>query len=85
MTQFIAEIIIEGKPNVADPEGEVIQRDLIQKGGYSTITNVRSGKYLRMLVDAANAKTAYSLLEEMCNKLRIYNPIAHNLTIRIQE
>ena len=85
MTQFIAEIIIEGKPNVADPEGEVIQRDLIQKGGYSTITNVRSGKYLRMLVDAANANTAYSLLEEMCNKLRIYNPIAHNLTIRIQE
>jgi phosphoribosylformylglycinamidine synthase len=85
MTTFTAELVIEGKANVADPEGEVIERDLIQKGGYSTITNLRTGKYIRLSVEANNTQEAHDLLVQMCNELRIYNPVAHSLTVRVQE
>ena len=85
MPIFEAELIIEGKAGVADPEGEVIERDLIHKSGYSAITNLRTGKYIRLNVEAKTSQEATEHLQKMCNELRLYNPVAHSLTIRIKE
>jgi phosphoribosylformylglycinamidine synthase PurS subunit len=79
--EYIIEIVLENKPAARDPVGTTIQRDLMAKKGYDTVTNVRTGQYLRIYLNANNEDIAKSTVEKMCNELRIFNPITQNLTI----
>ena len=85
MTEFIVEVVIENKPVAKDPEGETIQRDLINRGGYPQVKKVRSGKYLRLTVEAPNGGAAKDLVFKMFNDLRIYNPVVHTCRIVVKE
>ena len=78
---FIVEIITTNKEMARDPVGETIKRDLLAKKGYDMISNVRSGQYLRIHISAENEEKAKEIIEDMCNKLRIFNPVTQNLTI----
>ena len=78
---FIVEIITTNKEMARDPVGETIKRDLLAKKGYDMISNVRSGQYLRIHISAENETKAKEIIEDMCNKLRIFNPVTQNLTI----
>ena len=78
---FIVEIITTNKEMARDPVGETIKRDLLAKKGYDMISNVRSGQYLRIHISAENEENAKEIIEDMCNKLRIFNPVTQNLTI----
>ncbi len=80
---YTVEVIVENKPLARDPEGEAIHHNLILKGGYSQITNVRAGKLLRMSVKAGTAEDAQRLVKKLCDDLRIYNPAAHVCQVRI--
>ena len=82
-SQFLAEIIIEGKKNARDPEGETIMRDLMIKHGYDMVSSVRSGKILKVTLEAKDEKEAEEICWKMVNELRIYNPVAHVCTIQI--
>ncbi len=55
---YTVEVVIENKPLARDPEGETIHHNLILKGGYSQVTNVRAGKLLRMSVQSGSAGPA---------------------------
>ena len=77
-------MVIENKPAARDPEGEVIFKDLIVKGGYATVKNVRSGKYLRLQVAAENGEKAKRIVSDICNSLRIFNPIIHDCRIVVK-
>jgi len=83
MPKFNAEVIIEGKKNARDPEGETIMRDLMMKHGYNMVSSVRSGKILKIIVEAPNASEAEAICWKMVNELRIYNPVAHSCSIKI--
>ncbi|HJX23978.1 MAG TPA: phosphoribosylformylglycinamidine synthase subunit PurS [Candidatus Bathyarchaeia archaeon] len=85
MTEFMVEVVIENKPVAKDPEGETIQRDLMNRGGYPQVKKVRSGKYLRLTVEAPNGKAAKDLVFRMFNELRIYNPVVHTCKITVKE
>ena len=78
---FIVEIIMTNKEMARDPVGATIKRDLLAKKGYDMISNVRSGQYLRIHISAENEENAKEIIEDMCNKLRIFNPVTQNLTI----
>lgn len=78
---FIVEIIMTNKEMARDPVGATIKRDLLAKKGYDMISNVRSGQYLRIHISAENEVKAKEIIEDMCNKLRIFNPVTQNLTI----
>jgi phosphoribosylformylglycinamidine synthase len=78
---FIVEIIMTNKEMARDPVGATIKRDLLAKKGYDMISNVRSGQYLRIHISAENEAKAKEIIEDMCNKLRIFNPVTQNLTI----
>ena len=67
-----------------DPEGETITKDLIIRGGFKSITNVRTGKYLKLSVEAETKEVAEHIVREMSNALRIYNPVVHTCSIRIK-
>jgi phosphoribosylformylglycinamidine synthase PurS subunit len=84
LPSFDVEIIIENKKMARDPEGETITKDLINRGGFQSITNVRTGKYLKLSVEAEKKEEAEHIIREMSNALRIYNPVVHTCSIRIK-
>ncbi len=89
MEKFLVSVVIENKPYVSDPEGETILKDLIAKGGYSAVKEVRTGKTLKMTVEAKNDKDAEDIVRKLCDELRIYNPVVSNCRVeclgRVQE
>jgi phosphoribosylformylglycinamidine synthase len=84
MSTHLVEVIITSKAGVRDPEGETIHKHLILKKGYSAITSVRTGKYLLMTVNTNSAGEALKIVKEACEKLRIYNPIVHDIEVRLR-
>jgi phosphoribosylformylglycinamidine synthase PurS subunit len=78
------EIIITNKKGVKDPEGETIHKHLILRKGYNVVHNVRTGKYLLLTVSASSEEEAVNIVKEMCEKLRIYNPVVHDIEVRIR-
>ena len=85
MKEYVVEVIIENKSVAKDPEGTTIQRDLMNRGGYPQINKVRTGKYLRLNVEASSGKEAENLVFKMFNDLRIYNPVVHTCKITVKE
>jgi phosphoribosylformylglycinamidine synthase len=83
MGTYTVEIIIENKSAARDPEGETIWRDLVMKGGYSTVRSIRSAKLLRAKVYEPSELEAKNTIFKMCNELRIFNPVAHVCTINV--
>jgi phosphoribosylformylglycinamidine synthase len=82
LAKFIVQVIIENKPYINDPEGETIHRDLVIKGGYSSIHSVRSAKMLKMMVNSKSERDAEEMVKKMCQELRIFNPVVSNCTIK---
>jgi phosphoribosylformylglycinamidine synthase len=80
---YVVEVIVENKPLARDPEGETIHQNLILKGGYSQVTNVRAGKLLRMNVEANSPEEARAVVRKLSDDLRIYNPAAHTIQVRL--
>lgn len=81
MRDFNVEVIIQNKEMARDPVGETIKRDLLAKKGYEAVTNVRSGQYLRFNIKAENEDVAREIIEDLLNKLRIFNPVTQNFKI----
>ena len=80
--KFIVQVIIENKPYINDPEGETIHRDLVLKGGYSSVQSVRSAKMLKMVVNSKTEMDAEATVKELCQELRIFNPVVSNCTVK---
>ena len=85
MAKYIVQVVIENKPYINDPEGETIHRDLVVKGGYSSVQSVRSAKMLKMAVNAKSEKEAESMVKKLCEELRIFNPVVSNCTIKVSD
>jgi phosphoribosylformylglycinamidine synthase subunit PurS len=80
--KFVVQVVIENKPYINDPEGETIHRDLVVKGGYSSVQSVRSAKMLRMIVRSETEKEAETTVKKLCEELRIFNPVVSNCTVK---
>lgn len=81
--EFSVEITISNKPEARDPEGETITRDLIHKGGLQSVKKVRTAKLLTVTIEASSEEDARNKTLLMCNDLRLYNPVAHSVRIRV--
>ncbi len=81
--EYVAEVVIESKPAAKDPEGATIMRDLMVKKGYNMVSEVRTAKLLRVKLSARSESEATSILDKMCNELRLANPVAQNYKISI--
>lgn len=80
--QYHAEVTIELKSGMLDPEGTTIKRAL-EHLGYQTESVKTAKKYLIEL-DAESVESARQSVDEMCQKL-IANPIIHNYAIELRE
>ncbi len=80
--KFLIVVTIENKPCINDPEGETIHRDLVIKGGYSNVESVRSAKTLKIIISEKSEKEAEKVVHDLCEDLRIYNPVVSNCTVK---
>ena len=81
MTRYTVHVIIENKPNISDPEGDTILNDLVLKNKNSSIKKIRAGKILKFTVEANDKKNAEKIVENVCQELRIFNPLVSNVVI----
>jgi len=81
MPMYIVHVIIENKPNISDPEGDTILNDLVLKSKNSSIKKIRTGKILKFTVDASDKQRAEKTVENVCQELRIFNPLVSNAVI----
>ncbi|MDK6028214.1 phosphoribosylformylglycinamidine synthase subunit PurS [Ignisphaera sp. 4213-co] len=82
VSSHLIEVIIMNKRGVRDPEGETIHKHLILRKGYSMVSSVRTGKYFLLEVNANSVEEAMNIAKEICVRLRIYNPIVHDIEVR---
>lgn len=83
LKRYTVNVIIENRPSIRDPEGETILRDLMIKNGFSTIRSVRTAKLLKLNIEAGDEEEAKTLVEKMCNDLRIFNPVVSLCTVTV--
>ncbi len=83
MAKYLVSVIIENKPYINDPEGETILKDLIAKGGYTSVKSVRAAKMLSIAIEAKDSKEAEETVKKLCDELRIYNPVVSNCKVEV--
>ena len=85
MPSFNVNVTIENKPGISDPEGKTILNDLVLKGSYSAVTDIRTAKMLKFTITEKNKKLAENKIQKLCDELRIYNPVVSKITIKVWE
>ena len=83
MTTFEVHVTIENKPGISDPEGETILNDLVLKGTHKTVSKIKTAKMLKFTIQEKDQKTAQSKIQEICDELRIYNPMVSKVSFDI--
>ena len=81
MSTYVVHVIIENKPNISDPEGDTILNDLVLKSKNSSIKKIHAGKILKFTIEASSKKKAEKTVENICQELRIFNPLVSNVVI----
>ena len=81
MPMYLVDVIIENKPNISDPEGDTILNDLVLKGNNPSVKKIQVGKILKFTVDATDKKMAEKIIENICQELRIFNPLVSKVII----
>ncbi len=70
---YRATIHVTLRPSVLDPAGVAVRSGLEQLG-YSSVTNVRIGKYIELELDAPDAATAHEQVDRLCDQM-LANPV----------
>ncbi len=81
MTTFTVHVTIENKPGISDPEGDTILNDLVLKGTHKTVSKIKTGKMLKFTIKEKDKQTAQTKIQEICDELRIYNPMVSKVTV----
>lgn len=77
----VAEVRVELKKGVADPEGKNTLKAL-ELLGFEGVRDVKTVKVFDIYIDG-DAGHAEKKIEEMCRKL-LANPVIHNYSIKIK-
>lgn len=82
MTRFAVLVEVSLRPGIADPEGATIERALPALG-YEGVRNVRSGKAIRLDLDADSADDARATVDDICRRF-LANPVIEETTVDIK-
>ena len=81
--QFKARVTVTLKNGVLDPQGKAIQAALGSLG-FEGVDAVRQGKVFDMIIDAADAATAETIVKASCEKL-LANMVVENYAIHVSD
>ena len=76
-----ARVFVTLKPSVFDPQGRTIA-EALHSMGYSSIGEVRQGKYFELDVQASSSEQARALASEVADKL-LANPVIESYRVEI--
>ncbi len=79
------EVLVEVslREGIADPQGATIERSLPALG-FESIESVRVGKAIRFRIQADDASSAKSTVQQVCERL-LANPVIEDTAITITE
>jgi len=83
MAIFDVHVTIENKPGISDPEGETILNDLVMRDIHKTVSKIKTAKMLKFTIKEKDKKTAQLNVQEICDDLRIYNPMVSKVTVDV--
>ena len=83
MATFEVHVTIENKPGISDPEGDTILNDLVLKGTHKTVSKIKAAKMLKFTIKEKDKKSAQLKVQNICDDLRIYNPVVSKITIDV--
>ncbi len=84
MPDYNVDVIIENKPGIADPEGATILNDLVLKGNFSSVSQVKAAKMLKFTINEHDNLKAQKVIRELCDELRIYNPLVSQIIVTVR-
>jgi phosphoribosylformylglycinamidine synthase subunit PurS len=71
--RWLADVHVRLRPGIADPEGQTVAGGL-HALGYTTVSEVRAGKLLRLAFEADDREAAEAAVDGMCRRL-LANPV----------
>jgi phosphoribosylformylglycinamidine synthase PurS subunit len=77
-----ARVFVTLKPSVFDPQGQTIA-DALHSMGYTSVGDVRQGKYFELELGTNTADQARSLASEVADKL-LANPVIESYRIEVE-
>ena len=80
--QFEALVEVRLRPGIADPQGQTIERALPALG-FEGIAAVRTGKAIRLSVEAADEAAARGRVEDLCQRF-LTNPVIEDAVISLE-
>ncbi len=80
---YLAKVYITLKPTVNDPQGLTI-KGALHNLGFTTVEDVRAGKYIEIRLEQDDLEKARSLTDEMCRKL-LANPVIENYRFDLEK
>ena len=80
--RWLADVHVNLRPGIADPEGQTIASGL-RSLGYAEVDDVRTGKMMRLALEADDAETARSRVDEMCRRL-LANPVMESYQFEVR-
>ena len=81
---YTVSVTISNKEFLKDPEGETVLNDLILKENYTDFVSVRSARSFTIQVKAESEQDAVEKVRNMCDDLRIYNPVVSQCDVSIK-
>ena len=79
---YQTKVNIQLKKGILDPEGNMIQKTLIQMG--YPVTKFATSKSMIVDVEACDADDAIVIVKDMCEKI-LANPVLHNYSVELVE
>ncbi len=79
---YNVKIYVTLKKSVLDPQGDAVREAAVSMG-YSSIQDVRIGKYMELQVEKTE-RDVHAMLDELCDKL-LTNPVMEDYRYEIEE
>ena len=77
-----AKVFITLKNGVHDPQGEAV-RGSLHHLGFTSVENVRIGKYIELNLPSASKESAQQQVKAMCEKL-LSNPVIESYSFELE-
>jgi len=80
---FKASLNITLRPSILDPQGSAVLNSL-RSLHYTDVKSVRIGKFMEVVVEAADAAAAEAMVRNLCSIL-LTNPVMEDYTLTLTE
>jgi len=83
MAKFLAKVFITYRKGILDPQGVAVEKAAHQLG-FTSVKNVRVGKYITMEIEAETEEEVKREIEEMAKKFLV-NPVIEEYSYQIEK